>query len=555
MTSMRIAAVLTLALGACGDSTDGGRGARDAETAVDAGPGEGQTTEDGAVAPGNDGGAPNGEDASTLPLPTNDAGAEYFWSGQEAYIKASNTKTCGIHTYCNFGATVAISADGNTLAVGSPQESSPSTGVNQAQDGTKNDLFVYSGAVYLFTRSNGQWSQQAYIKASNTHAHDNFGTSVSLSADGNTLVVGAPGEDSTGAGVNGSQDQTSTTATESGAVYVFERSGGTVWSQSGYIKAEHPSSGSVFGSALRLSGDGSTLLVGAPGEASSATGVNGDQTDVAAGGSGAAFVYVRSTGSWTYQAYLKASNTGYGDRFGASLAISKTGDVVAVGAPNEAGGSSEINGNADDDSMMRAGAAYTFMRSGTTWTPGAYLKSPTSLLYTYFGWAVALSENGSTLAVSQPDNTNAARAPNGRVHFFKLSNGNWARDGLVSAPNPASHNFGWSVALSADGNRLIVGDSQDDSGEKGLDGEGKDTSAPGAGAVDAFARKGSAWSWVEYAKASNAYAGTLFGTSVAASADALTVAVGAKWELSSAEGIDGPQSNSSSAYGAVYVFD
>ncbi len=115
---------------------------------------------------------------------------------QEAYIKASNTDADD-----RFGRSVALSGDGNTLAVGAAQETSAATGVNgdQADNNAR-----FAGAVYVFTRdSGGVWTQQAYIKASNTDRVDRFGRSVALSGDGNTLAVGAFGERSAATGVNG----------------------------------------------------------------------------------------------------------------------------------------------------------------------------------------------------------------------------------------------------------------------------------------------------------------------------------------------------------------
>ena len=178
-----------------------------------------------------------------------------------------------------FGYSVSLSGD--TLAVGASYERSSATGVNgsQSDNSARN-----SGAVYIFTRSGRTWSQQAYLKASNTGARDNFGHSVSLSGD--TLAVGASYEDSNATGVNGSQSDNS--ARNSGAVYVFTRSG-TTWSQQAYLKASNTDAGDLFGSSVSLSGD--TLAVGAKSESSSATGVNGNQKDNGADGSGA--VYVR----------------------------------------------------------------------------------------------------------------------------------------------------------------------------------------------------------------------------------------------------------------------
>src|SRR5207237_799860 len=116
---------------------------------------------------------------------------------QQAYLKASNTDSIDY-----FGNNVALSADGNTLAVGAYREASATMGINGNQmDNSKSG----SGAVYIFSRSGGSWSQQAYLKASNTDSGDSFGGSVALSADGNTLAVGAYGEGSAATSVNGNQ--------------------------------------------------------------------------------------------------------------------------------------------------------------------------------------------------------------------------------------------------------------------------------------------------------------------------------------------------------------
>ncbi|VAW69791.1 hypothetical protein MNBD_GAMMA09-635, partial [hydrothermal vent metagenome] len=126
------------------------------------------------------------------------------------YFKASNTEAGDL-----FGYTVSLSADGSTLAVGAPYEDSNSSGINGDQ--TDNSA-LQSGAVYLYSRSGSSWSQQAYIKASNTEASDYFGWALSLSADGNTLAVGAYREDSNASGING--DQSDNSAAQSGAVYL-----------------------------------------------------------------------------------------------------------------------------------------------------------------------------------------------------------------------------------------------------------------------------------------------------------------------------------------------
>lgn len=146
-------------------------------------------------------------------------------------------------------------------------------------------------------------AQQAYLKASNTEADDLFGAAIAISGD--TAIVSARWEDSSATGING--NQTDNGLVTSGAVYVFIRNGSS-WSQQAYLKASNTGSGDLFGYSIAISGD--TLVVGAPGEDSSATGINGNQANNSAFESGAVYIFTRNGTSWSQQAYLKASNTG-----------------------------------------------------------------------------------------------------------------------------------------------------------------------------------------------------------------------------------------------------
>jgi hypothetical protein len=215
-----------------------------------------------------------------------------------------------------FGSSVSLSGD--TLAVGAPGES---------------DHSIASGGAYVFTRSGATWTQQARLTASNIGFQDSFGISLSLSGD--TLAVGAWLEDSSATGVDGSQANNS--AQDSGAVYVFTRSGGT-WTQQAYLKASNTGAGDNFGFSVSLSGD--TLAVGAANENSSATGVDGNQADNSAQDSGAVYVFTRSGTTWAQRAYLKASNTGELNEFGASVSVN--GNTLAVGAYLEGGYSGAV---------------------------------------------------------------------------------------------------------------------------------------------------------------------------------------------------------------------
>jgi hypothetical protein len=311
---------------------------------------------------------------------------------QYAYGKASNT---GVGD--NFGWSVALAGD--TLAVGALFEDSAAQGVGGNQD---DDTASASGAVYVFRRSGSAWLQEAYLKASNTGAHDWFGYSVALSGD--TLAVGAYLEDSAARGVGGNQDDD--TASLSGAVYVFRRSG-TAWLQEAYLKASNTGAGDIFGYNVALSGD--TLAVGAYREDSAAQGVGGDQDDDTASASGAVYVFRRSGTAWLQEEYLKASNTGANDYFGYSVALS--GDTLAVGALGEASAAQGVDGNQDDNTATDSGAVYVFRRSGTAWLQEAYLKASNTGAGDIFGSSVALS--GDTLAVGAYGEDSAAQGVGG----------------------------------------------------------------------------------------------------------------------------------------------
>ncbi|MBN1631915.1 MAG: cell wall-binding repeat-containing protein [Thermoleophilia bacterium] len=251
---------------------------------------------------------------------------------QQAYLKAPSADAL------EFGAAVAISGD--TVVVGAPAvRAFAELGIDggQGYDGANRP-----GAAYVFTRSGDIWTQEAYLKASNSEMDDWFGCSVAISGD--TIVVGAHGESSNATGVNG--DQADNSAQIAGAAYVFARSGGA-WSQEAYLKASNTDSGDESGYSVTISGD--TVVVGAPSEDSCATGVNGDESDNSSKSAGAAYVFTRGGSTWAQEAYLKASNTDAYRRFGSSAGVS--GDTLVVGVPYEFNDSEGC------------GAAYVFVAS------------------------------------------------------------------------------------------------------------------------------------------------------------------------------------------------
>ncbi len=418
------------------------------------------------------------------------AGAVYVFTRmgttwtQQAYLKASNPAAQD-----RFGTSIALSADGSTLAVSATGEDSAAVGVNGNQ---ADNAALGSGAVYVFTRTGTAWTQQAYVKASNTEASDEFGISIALSSDGATLAVGANAEDSQGFG-----NQTDNTMAQAGAAYVFVRTG-TTWNQQAYLKASNPGANDRFGGAVTLAGDGSTLAVGAYFESSGSVGVNGAQNEATAV-SGAVYVLTRVGTTWSQQAFVKASNTGSGDLFGATVALSADGTTLVVGAFGEESAATGINANQADNTASQSGAVYAFTRAGTTWSQQAYIKASNTQANDLFGRSV--------------------------------------------------------LALSGNGSILVVGAFYEDSADVGINGDQANNSASEAGAAYVYMRAGTTWSQSYYVKASNTSFADRLSIGGAISADGATLAIGAPLEDSAAVGIDGNQAdNAAMESGAIYLY-
>ena len=268
--------------------------------------------------------------------------------------------------------------------VGAPRESSAATGVN---GNAADNAATRSGAAYVFTRTGSTWSQQAYLKASNTDAEDAFGWAVAVS--GNTIIVGAPWERSNASGVNGDQADDSIDA--AGAAYAFSRTG-TTWHQEAYLKASNTKGDSFFGTSVAASGN--AAIVGAEGEPSKSTGIDGDESDGSLVRSGAAYLLTRSGSTWGQAHYLKASNTDQTDYFATSVSIS--GTSIAVGADFESSAAKGVNGDQADNTAEWAGAAYAFVIDGTapvTTAPAAVIR--TGLVIPAGGVPIRLAWKGS----------------------------------------------------------------------------------------------------------------------------------------------------------------
>ena len=492
-------------------------------------------------------------------LKASNAGVDDRFGGREDVIETRQ------------GRGIALSADGQTLVVGAPREASGATGINGDQlDESQPD----AGAAYVFSKIGpGEWQQTHYIKASNTGAGDRFGSDVALSDDGSTLVVSALREASNATTIDG--DQTNDAEPGSGAAYVFVRDGAGGWLQQAYLKPsnteEQGSFPALFGSSLALSADGNTsscggvgrrrdLEPGAPGsgvvfiapdagaayvftrDSQRAIGAEQDRLalfspfseygtslDLSADGnltcrlvlhvkiavvlasaepgttdlaeSGAVDIYVRdAAGAWTFETFIKASNTGFLDLFGTAVALSGDGMTLAVGAVGEGSGASGINGDQADDSSRNSGAVYVFDREGPSWVQRAYVKPSNTTLSQLFGADLALTVDGTRLVVGSPleisnatgidgDQTNSSASGAGAAYLFEsASSGGWQQIRYIKASNTGqftgeNDNFGVALDLSNDGSVLAVGASGEDSSSQGIGGDQTNNDTADSGAV------------------------------------------------------------------------
>jgi FG-GAP repeat len=399
------------------------------------------------------------------------------WTLQGAKLTPSDETGTG-----QFGYRLALAADGSTAVIAGPADNSN------------------VGAVWVFTRSRSTWTQQGpKLTGSGETGAGDFGASVALAADGSTAVIAGPTDNS-----------------NVGAAWVFTRSGSTWTQQGAKLTGTGETGAGAFGSSVALSADGNTALIGG-------------QYDN--GNVGAAWVFTRSGAAWTQQG---AKLTGAdeittvngqpagGGQFGFSVALSADGNTALIGGPVE-----PVLDWVDAIGGVRAsydaGAAWVFSRSGSTWTQQGpkltataeilfyncpicgWNPSPHPIFQAYFGWSVALSADGNTALIGSPgecapgdiggnalavarDDVAACGCPNsvypntltpfncaggltsdvtigvGAARVFTRSGSTWTQGSKLAASDETGiSNFGASTALSADANTALIGGPLDNS--------------------------------------------------------------------------------------------
>ncbi|HEX7113527.1 MAG TPA: FG-GAP repeat protein [Steroidobacter sp.] len=388
-----------------------------------------------------------------------------------------------------FGTQVALSRDGRTLAISDPW-----------YFGGPEWPWYGSGAVYVFTRTNGAWALQARLEAPNPRGYDDFGSDLSLSGNGDTLAIGAQYE--------GSDD--AEPGTGEGSVFIFHRRGRT-WSAAGYIRSPAPESRASFGRSVELSASGKILVVGAPYQSRAVDGVS--QVEA-----GAVYVFRQDRGRWSEEAVLRSDAPESFDRFGIGLRLSEDGRTLAVLAGEQNPGTEDLETGTWGD---RNNTLHVFARRLAIWRLETKIEGlPSEPFFAGSGYDTLgqsegfdLSGDGNMLAVASPSGV-GPDGETGYVTLYRRVLGHWVPSDAVLAPSLTGRlHFGLRVTLSSDGSMLAAAANRDEG-------------PYGRPYVVIFQRQGRNWSevaalepgaWPDY---------TTFGNSIAISRTGKHIAIG-----------------------------
>lgn len=353
---------------------------------------------------------------------------------------------------------MAVAIEGDTAVVGAPY--------SRVDD--RND----QGAVWVFTRTDGIWSEQDRLLAADGAEADRFGSAVAISQD--RILVGAESADSPG-------------VFNRGAAYVFARQD-TSWAQQAKIEAPDGASSDSFGSSVALEDD--TALVGAYFH-----GVEGRAQQ------GAVYAFQRLQSAWPFQAKLVASDGAQLDHFGKTLDLQ--------------GGRAVIAAERSATDPARRGAAYVFVRQGAFWAEEAKLMSwDSGLAQSGFGSSVGIS--GDVLLVGAPGAFVGSNLSRGAAYVFRRTAQGWMPEEKLSSSDVGSIDD-VAFAVAVDAGRVLLGAPRADVGENG-----------DQGVVYAFALDGSAWTERGKLSTGAGSGSARFGASV--DVDGRTAVVGANWE-------------------------
>lgn len=422
-----------------------------------------------------------------------------------------------------FGAAIALSNDGTTLAVGAP-----------GKDGGNTSL-LQMGAVYIYRFNETAWVQQAVLTPSSGNQNSRFGSALALSQDGDTLAVGAAWE-------------SRREAEKSGAVYLFSRNEGA-WGKPVRLPTGTGGTEELCGYSVTLSGDGTVLGVGCPRDDS---GNAATPTDDSATDSGGVYIYTRNKGDWQQHSFLKPEVITERAGFGGAITLTTDGTTIAVGADG-------YNG--------QEGAVYLFTRNQTDgrWQQeNPVLRPSHPQKDALFGSSVALSSDGSMLAVGAPQEGTGTNdtVHRGAVYLFSRSEERWIQQARILATNGERHDeFGTSLGFGRNGALLAVGAPFEDSSATGINGNQQDDRATNSGAVYLYSKSEQGWKAFAYIKPNRDTAGDErpfgeFGTAVAVTPDGTILAAGAPHlaSITMGRGEIGDTLGAPAGKGTVYLY-
>ncbi|MCP4131131.1 MAG: hypothetical protein GY754_09140, partial [bacterium] len=347
-----------------------------------------------------------------------------------------------------FGRVTAISADGNTVVAGSNIDDTNG---------------FESGCIYIYQWDGLLWNETK-ITASDGTAGDKFGSSASISADGNTIVTGATMDDENGE--------------YSGSIYVYQWDG-SLWSET-KIMASNGAESFMLGTDVNVSADGNTIVTGLP----------------LASSTGSVFIYKWNGSIWN-ETIIKPFDGVNLDLFGAALTVSADGNTVVAGA------------SMDDDNGSNSGSVYIYKWNGSDWVV-TKLTASDGMPYDLFGKPVSISGDGTILAVGAP----SANSGEGGFYIYRWDGSTWNESKFTPSASNGVNNFGDNLSISADGNTLVVGCQKDD--EMSVD----------SGAIFIYKWNGSLWNETKHMAPDSATEDN-FGVSVSLSSDGSTIVAGA----------------------------
>ncbi|MEI6047008.1 MAG: Ig-like domain repeat protein, partial [Chloroflexota bacterium] len=333
-----------------------------------------------------------------------------------------------------FGGAVSLSGNGQTALIGS---------YGKIFTDSNNISHTNQGAAYVFTQTtNGSWSQQKILTATDGTGGDYFGNAVSLNYSGTIALIGAFGKAVT-------DTNTNLTRTNQGAAYIFT-GGGNSWSQQISLTASDGITKDWFGVAVSLNYTGTIALIGAYGKTIT------DSNSVPHTYQGAAYVFVGEGNSWSQQITLTENDGTTNDYFGFAVSLDMTGTTALIGAAGKT--------ITDTTIPHTQGAAYLY---SLTLTPTNNISSPVVTLTApngadgdLFGRSVSLSQDGQTALIGAPSKA-VTTTNQGAAYIFTPTNGIWlpspaftltARDVVTNTDR-----FGWAVSLNSNGTIALVG--------------------------------------------------------------------------------------------------